>query len=219
MLNNNDIGVYRSYIITMLLNIVKLIERSTYTFYHSDRVASVSYLIGKEYGIPKRELSVLWRAALLHDIGKIGVDNDIIMKKGKLTDEEYEEIKNHPQYGYDILKPIPFFIVERYIIKHHHERWDGSGYPDGLGGKDIHLFDRILSVADVLDSMVSNRPYRNSVGFFKACEEIIDLSGKCFDPDVVDIFKKLIDNNSILDKYKYFSFSMKGLSGDWVFAE
>jgi len=215
--NKNDgLNIYRSYTISLLLNIVKLVERSTYTYYHSDRVASISYLIGKRLGLPDRELAVLWRAALLHDIGKIGVRNTIVMKKGKLTEDEYNEIKKHPQYGGDILKPIPFFTVERVVIKQHHERWNGSGYPDGLEGKNIHLFARILGITDVLDSLISDRPYRETVGFYNACQYIRDNSNILFDPDLVKVFRDLVDDNSILGKYKYFANVMKNVHGDWI---
>lgn len=198
----DDSDLNRFFIISVLLKIVRITEKSTFTFFHSDRVASTSYLIGKELGLPKRELGVLWRASLLHDIGKLGIPTDIIMKKGKLSDDEFNKVKEHCQIGYDILKTVPYFITERLAVLYHHERYDGNGYPVGLLGKQINLFSRIISVADVFDSLVMDRPYRRKYSFDKAKEIIFSLNDKAFDPEIVDIFKHLYHNKKIIKKYR-----------------
>jgi HD-GYP domain-containing protein (c-di-GMP phosphodiesterase class II) len=126
--------------------------------------------------------------ALLHDIGKIGIEEKILRKPSKLTDHEWEQVKNHAALGGSIIKPIKFLQEGEKIVRHHHEWYDGSGYPDGLKGNAIPLFSRIIAVADAFDAMTSVRPYRENLGVYTALDELRRFSGKQFDPGIVELF-------------------------------
>src|SRR5215204_5560157 len=120
---------------------------------------SLASFIGSKMSLPPEELDALALGALLHDLGKIGVPDQILQKPGRLTDEEYEVIKRHPVLGAEMLAPIEELALAAPVVRHHHERFDGRGYPDGLRGEDIPLAARVVSVADAFDSMISDRPY------------------------------------------------------------
>jgi HD-GYP domain-containing protein (c-di-GMP phosphodiesterase class II) len=139
-------------------------------------------------GIPVERRNDIFRGALLHDIGKIGVPDAILLKPGPLDEPEWAEMRRHPQTGFNILKSIGFLKVPAEIVLSHQERWDGSGYPRGLRGEKIHVGARIFAVADALDAMTSDRPYRVSIGFAAAMAEISRFSGSQFDPAVVETF-------------------------------
>jgi HD-GYP domain-containing protein (c-di-GMP phosphodiesterase class II) len=128
----------------------------------------------------------IFRGALLHDIGKIGVPDAILLKPGPLDPQEWEEMRKHPQVGFNILKSIGFLKIPAEIVLSHQERYDGTGYPRALGGDAIPLGARIFAVADALDAMASDRPYRKSLGFERAIQEIARQSGTQFDPQVVE---------------------------------
>jgi putative nucleotidyltransferase with HDIG domain len=162
--------------------------KSKWTAGHSERVAELSLKIARIMGCDDKQISDLHRAAFLHDIGKIGIPPSILDKPGKLTEEEYEVIKEHPAIGAKILEPIEAYIDTIPIVMQHHERFDGKGYPIGLFGEQITLGARILSVADVYDALVSSRPYRLGWVQEKVIQLITDESGKQFDPKVVDAF-------------------------------
>ena len=130
---------------------------------------------------------------LLHDVGKVGIPESILCKPGPLTDAEYEVMKTHPLIGVQIVAPIAFLGGAVDVIRCHHERWDGRGYPDGLGGEDIPLGARIFSVCDTFDAMTSDRPYRRALPFEAAVEEIERCSGTQFDPEVVTAFVQMCD--------------------------
>ena len=127
--------------------------------------------------------------AWLHDIGKLAIPDSILLKPGPLTDEERTIMRRHVEIGYDLIKGIPFLADAAEIVLGHHERWDGSGYPDLLGGDEIPLGGRIFAVADALDAMTSNRPYRDAYSWETAADEIVAQSGHQFDPDVVRAFR------------------------------
>lgn len=162
--------------------------REKETGFHSYRVTEYSVRLARKLKIKDPEISVIAKGALLHDIGKIGVPDNILLKPGKLTDEEWEIMKKHPQLGYDMLKNIDFLEDAANIVLHHHEHYDGSGYPGGLSGKDIPLGARIFSVVDALDAMTSDRVYRKAFSFEKSFDIIRSAAGTQFDPDVVDGF-------------------------------
>lgn len=143
-------------------------------------------------GCGQQELTTLHQAALVHDIGKIGIPLVIIDKPGKLTDEEYEHIMEHPAIGARILEPITAFADSISIVLHHHERYDGSGYPSGLKGDDACLGARILAVADVYDACVSDRPYRDGWVKDRVLDHIQKESGRLFDPEVVRAFMLVV---------------------------
>jgi|GEM_PF-735609 len=165
--------------------------RDTYTAGHSARVTKISMLIGKTLKLSKGELEKLEYAALFHDIGKIGIPDYILHKNGKLTDTEFEIIKKHPEMGVNILKTIEFLAEGLSIIKHHHEKFVGNGYPDNIKGDDIPLGARIIAIADTYDAMTSDRPYRKGLSHDKAVEEILLNKGLQFDYKLVDAFMEI----------------------------
>lgn len=169
------------------------------TFNHSEEVARASELLAKLLGLPDKDVETIHLAAHLHDIGKIGIPDNILRKPGRLDKEEFEQIKLHPEIGARIVEPIlsfgaPSGVAD--IILHHHERYDGLGYPDGLKGSKIPLGARIIAVADSLSAMLQNRHYRKGTTFENAVEEVIKCSGSQFDPAVGMI---LYDNLDLLE--------------------
>ena len=152
---------------------------------HLRAVASLALRIGSEISLPPAQMEALTSGALLHDVGKIGVPDRILQKSGRLTEDEYTEIKRHPTLGVSILTPVRELAPALPVVKHHHERFDGKGYPDGLRGEDIPLIARIVSVADALDSMVRARPYGYGISQKAAVGEIEENSGTQFDPRIV----------------------------------
>jgi putative nucleotidyltransferase with HDIG domain len=159
--------------------------RDPYTYGHSARVARLSFEIAREMGLHPDELATLGRAALLHDIGKIGVEDRVLRKPGPLTKREVIAMRAHPVIGYEMLKGLHFLESSLGGIRHHHEHWDGTGYPDGLRGEDIPLAVRILTVADALDALTSDRPYRAAMSFSAAVATIEAGAGIQFDPAVI----------------------------------
>jgi putative nucleotidyltransferase with HDIG domain len=162
--------------------------RDPSTFGHSARVAAVSLEIAEEMQLPEKERESLRRAALLHDIGKIGVQDRVLRKPGPLNDAEMGEMREHSRIGHDMLKGLRFLRPSLPGVLHHHERWDGGGYPAGLTGTAIPLLVRIISVADVFDALTSDRPYRHGLSFEAATAAIRHDAGRKFDPDVVSAF-------------------------------
>lgn len=169
--------------------------RDPYTAGHSERVARLSLDIGKELGLNKDKLDTLEIAALLHDIGKIGISDDILHKTGRLNEYEYKKIKEHPSIGVNILKDIDFLKNAVPFILHHHERFDGCGYPLGIKGYEIPLEARIIAVSDSYDAMVSDRPYRKGLSQNIAISELVKFKNIQFDGLVVDAFLKIDNQN------------------------
>jgi len=173
--------------------------RDPYTAGHQRRVADLARSIASEMGLSKGQIDGIRTAASIHDIGKISVPAEILSKPSKLSDTEFSLIKLHPQSGYDILKDIEFpWPVARMVVEHH-ERVDGSGYPNGLKGEEILLESRIIALADVVEAIASHRPYRPALGIGLALEEIIKNRGTQFDPDAVDACLRLFNEK----KYKF----------------
>ncbi len=160
--------------------------RDAETEEHSQRVRRYTELIGRRFGLPEEEIAHLSRGALLHDIGKIGVPDAILLKPAQLTEEEVEAMRKHPVIGHAMITHIPFLTHAAEIVLHHHESFDGSGYPKGLAGEQIPLGARIFAVVDTLDAMTSDRPYRRALSFEEALAEIQHESGRQFDPHIVD---------------------------------
>lgn len=169
--------------------------KDTYTRGHSDRVSAYSVLLGKNLGLSEKELNDLKIGGLFHDIGKIGVPDSILLKDSRLTDDEYSEIKNHPAIGAHILSNATIFADIIPIVKHHHERFDGNGYPGKLKGEEIPYLARITAVADAFDAMTSKRTYRNSLSLDIVKSEIEKCRGTQFDPKCADAFLDLLNNN------------------------
>jgi PAS domain S-box-containing protein/putative nucleotidyltransferase with HDIG domain len=162
---------------------------------HSQRVTELTVRIARAMGMKEEELYYVRLGALLHDIGKIGVPDSILLKPGKLTDDEWKIMKKHPEYAFQMLSPIAYLSKAIDIPYCHHEKWDGTGYPRGLKGKQIPLSARIFAVVDVWDALTSDRPYRKAWPKDKAIEYIRSQSGSHFDPEVVDVFMKIINED------------------------
>ena len=169
--------------------------KDTYTRGHSDRVSEYSHLIGKHLNLSEDELKKLKLGGLFHDIGKIGVPDSILLKTDKLTDDEYSEIKNHPAIGSHILSNATMFKEIIPIVKHHHERYDGHGYPSKLAGEDIPFLARIAAVADTFDAMTSKRAYRDPLPLDVVKAEFEKNKGTQFDPAIADVFLGILNNN------------------------
>lgn len=169
--------------------------KDSYTRGHSDRVSEFSVLIGKYMGLPEADLKTLRIGGLFHDIGKIGVPDAILLKQDKLTDEEYSEIKNHPSVGKHILSNASTFQNIIPIVYYHHEKFNGTGYPEQLSGENIPLFARIAAIADTFDAMTTKRSYRDALPIEVVRAEIEKCSGTQFDPEIVKIFLDIIDNH------------------------
>lgn len=189
---NNEIKDTQKELIYTLSEVVEGYSRETAV--HINRVGAVSTLIGEKLGMSEQELEVLAIAAPMHDIGKIGTPDSILKKPGKLTDEEYEVMKKHAEYGWGIFKNSKReMMTAAGIIAHeHHEKWDGTGYPQGLKGDGIHIYGRIVALADVIDALISRRCYKEPWAFEDVIELIKSESGKHFDPKVVDAFLESI---------------------------
>lgn len=155
---------------------------------HSERVRNYTILLAKAWGIGEQELSIITKGTLLHDIGKIGVADSILLKDGKLSANEWIEMKKHPLVGFEIISGITPLKGAAEFVLAHHERYDGTGYPFGLKGKEIPLSARIFSLADTLDAMTSDRPYRKALSFQAVIEEVIRCNGTQFDPEIVKVF-------------------------------
>lgn len=167
--------------------LVRAIEASDpYTSGHSLRVSAYSEAIAKQLGLPQSKVDLIKSAALLHDIGKIGIDKNILNKSGRLENDEFETIKSHPEIGATIIADLSYLSNISDIIKHHHERNDGKGYPDGLTHDSIPLETSILTIADSFDAMTTNRPYRSSMSLETALNEVKINAGTQFNPDIVD---------------------------------
>ena len=172
-------------------------SKDSYTGGHIDRIENYSMAIANELSLtPEAKERIRW-AALFHDIGKIGISEAILQKPGKLTEEEYEEIKKHPQLGADIMKPIKQFKHIIPGILHHQERWDGKGYPNKLKNTEISIDGRVIGVADTFDAMTSDRPYRKGLPKDFALDEIRKCSGTQFDPEVVAAFMTACEKGKI----------------------
>ena len=169
--------------------------KDTYTRGHSDRVSEYSVLLGNKLGLSDEDISTLKIGGLFHDIGKIGVPDSILLKTSKLTDDEYSEIKNHPSIGAHILSNATIFQNVIPIVKHHHERYDGNGYPGKLKGEDIPFLSRITAVADSFDAMTSKRTYRDSLSLDIVKSEIERCKGTQFDPNCADAFLDILNND------------------------
>ena len=171
--------------------VAALEARDVYTSGHSSRVSDMAYDLGKEMGITGAKLEELHIAAHLHDIGKLGIPDHILNKEGKLLPHEFDQIKQHPEIGSNIIKKSKSLEDIATIILYHHERWDGKGYPKGLKGTDIPLGARIIALCDSIDAMTSERPYRSALSWDECIREVLINKGVQFDPVVVDAVSKL----------------------------
>ncbi len=187
--NNALYEVFFNNLVDTLRSLIATIEaRDSYTKQHSERVTDYALQTAEVMGLGPEEIDLIRFGGYLHDIGKIGVRDTVLLKPGGLTPQELEEIRRHSVIGDEIVKPIKFFTKERAIIRHHHEHYNGAGYPDGFAGEQIPLIARILTVADSYEAMTSNRPYRNAQTHEYAVGELARCRATQFDPDVVRAF-------------------------------
>ena len=180
-----------NYQMTLEALVAALDAREHETFSHSLRVRAYTRYLARRAGYPPALVPSLEQGALLHDIGKIAVADAILLKPAKLTAEEWVQMRKHPVAGDEILKRVPFLRPASAIVRHHHERFDGTGYPDNLKGAEIPLGARLFTIADALDAMTSDRSYRKGPGFEAARAEVQRCSGKQFDPHIVELFLKI----------------------------
>ncbi|WP_102401859.1 HD-GYP domain-containing protein [Haloimpatiens massiliensis] len=184
--------------------VAALEAKDNYTRGHSDRVAHMSYELAKKIGIRGVELENIHIAGHLHDIGKIGVPDTILNKNTKLLPHEWQYIKMHPEIGFNILNKSNKLKNISKIVLYHHERWDGKGYPKGIGGTDIPLGSRVIAVCDSIDAMTSDRPYRKAMSFEACIDEIINNKGIMFDPVIAQYVEdniQIIESFWRIDKY------------------
>ncbi len=185
--------ISETYRITLESLVTALDARECETGAHSQRVVRFSLAIGDRLGITGKDREDLARGALLHDIGKIGVPDHILLKPGRLTEEEWVEMRKHPEIGARIISGIEFLAPAAEIVLAHQERWDGKGYPQGLSGEQIPLGARIFALADTIDAITTDRPYRRGRSFSHAREELIRYAGTQFDPAVVEVAAQITD--------------------------
>lgn len=190
-------GIYSEYSTTIYALTAAIDAKDHYTFSHSENVAYYSRELAKAYGMNEEGINVVYEAGLLHDIGKIGINEEILNKPGKLTEEEYEVMKTHVSLSIGIIRHLPSLDYVIPAVIGHHERYDGQGYPRGIGGKDIPLMARILCIADSFDAMVSKRSYKEEMAVDKALHIITNEAGRQFDPQLAPIFVNLIKNKTI----------------------
>lgn len=175
-------------------SLIRILEaKDPYTKGHSDRVAEYSDRIAEAMKLPKERTKLLHEAALLHDIGKLGLQDMLLYKKAVLTDEDWATIKKHPKMGEEMLKPVSIDDELLSVVREHHERYDGKGYPDGLKGDQIDVLAAIVSAADAYDAMISNRPYRKNLTKIEAMEQLKTNSGLQFNPKIVEAFIKVLE--------------------------
>lgn len=184
-------NLQKSYKLTLETLVSSLDYREHETQFHSIRVARYATHLARKLGIKTEELKYVYWGGLLHDIGKIGVPDSILLKPGTLSDEEWEEMRKHPEIGYKIVKTVDFLGKARDVILYHHERWDGTGYPKGLKGEEIPIYARIFAFADTLDAITTDRPYRSAKSFKDALKEIERNKGSQFDPKITEVFLQI----------------------------
>ncbi|MBW6486309.1 MAG: response regulator [Syntrophobacterales bacterium] len=189
-------SMYDNLTSTFMALVAAIQVRDHYTEEHSRRVAETSVKIAQKMCLPPPEVERLRIASLLHDLGKISIPDNVLLKPGNLTEKEFEIIRQHPLTGDAILSYIPLLDDERLIVRHHHERWDGGGYPDGFAGNDIPPLARIMAVADSFDAMTSDRPYRKGLHHETAIYDIKTNKNKQFDKKIVDVFLGILEDDN-----------------------
>lgn len=188
----------KNYLNTIIALASAIDARDPYTYYHSSNVTKYSVRLAQEIKLSNKTIENIRYAGLLHDIGKIGIRDDILLKPAKLTDEEYAQIKKHPLKGEEIIKSLPFLGEVTPIVRHHHERIDGKGYPDGIKGENIEIGAKIMALADAFDAMTTKRTYRDPLSLEKAKEELINNKDTQFDSSLVDCFLKILEKEPTL---------------------
>lgn len=182
----------------IILALATAIEaKDPYTEGHVDRVASYALVLGRETGLAPWELQLLRKAAILHDVGKIGVNESVLLKPGSLSADEFNHMKSHTVIGERICRPLQQDRLILEVIRHHHERYDGKGYPDGLAGEDIPIAARIMAVVDAYDALTSDRPYRKRLSQEQAVQILKQEAGKQFDPKIAMAFVSMLETGRL----------------------
>ena len=182
----------------IILSLATAIEaKDPYTEGHVERVASYALILGRETGLAPWELQLLRKAAILHDVGKIGVNESVLLKPGPLSADEFNHMKRHTVIGERICKPLQQDRLILEVIRHHHERYDGKGYPDGLAGEDIPIAARIMAVVDAYDALTSDRPYRKRLSQEQAVQILKQEAGKQFDPKIAIAFVSMLETGRL----------------------
>jgi putative nucleotidyltransferase with HDIG domain len=187
-----------AYVATVQVLAAVIDARDPYTLGHSTRVANLAVKVGEAIGLSKKELDDLEIACLFHDVGKIKTPDIILNKRGKLDPSEHEQIMNHPEIGAEILSKAPSLVKYIPAVKYHHEWYNGEGYPEGLSKDGIPFAASLIAIADAYDAMTSHRPYRHALSDAEAIRELVNFSGKQFDPFLVKVFIKTIDDKYLL---------------------
>ena len=190
-------NIYNNLLATLYAFVTAIEARDPYTKEHSSRVTRLAIAMAKAMGRSNEDLEILNVAGLLHDIGKIGIRDEILLKPGRLDEKEYQIIQQHPTIGADIMDNLGLWHREKQIVRGHHERYDGTGYPDRLKGDDIPVLARILTIADVYDALASDRAYRQRMEEEKILDIIYYGAGSQFDPDMVDVFRRLYESGEV----------------------
>jgi response regulator RpfG family c-di-GMP phosphodiesterase len=191
------INLEQAYVNTLISLNIMLEAKHPYTKGHTQRVVELCMRIGRHVGLSSGELQDLREGAMLHDIGKIAISDAILNKPGLLAEHEIESVRQHPVIGDNIIRPIKFLQHCRPVVRHHHERWDGGGYPDGLKGTEIHRFARICTIADAVDAMASERSYRPPLSFPELYDQVLMGSGTQFDENLVKIVLGMIERGEV----------------------
>jgi putative nucleotidyltransferase with HDIG domain len=191
-------NIYNNLLATLYAFVKAIEARDPYTKQHSNRVTQISLELAKIMNCTTEEQDILNVAGLLHDIGKIGIRDEILLKPGRLSRDEFSIIQQHPIIGADIMDNLGLWHREKLIVRGHHERFDGKGYPDGLKGREIPLLARILSVADVYDAIASDRAYRKRMEEEKILEIMYGGAGTQFDPEIIDVFRQLYESGEVV---------------------
>jgi putative nucleotidyltransferase with HDIG domain len=190
-------GIYANLVDTLNVLITTIEAKDPYTHDHSHRVTEYAIALARRLGLGPEQVEMLHFAGHLHDIGKIGVRDEILLKPERLDDAEFAEIRRHPEIGERIVAPLGLAEEERAIIRHHHERWDGAGYPDGLAGEAIPLLARVVAVSDAFDAMTSTRSYRQAMNLERVLKEMESCAGNQFDPHIVRVWVESIRTGQI----------------------
>ncbi|RYG62746.1 HD-GYP domain-containing protein, partial [bacterium] len=184
--------VQEAYVSTVAVLADAIEAKDAYTRGHCEGVSRIAVEVGRRLGLENEELDAVRYAALLHDVGKIGIPDGILLKPGKLMEEEFSIIQKHSKIGRDLVSRVPALVHLGHVILHHHERFDGSGYPEGLDGENIPLVSRIICIVDAFDAMTTPRPYRDPIERIDAFEEIRRCAGTQFDPRIVEVVTQVL---------------------------
>ncbi len=193
-MSSDQLPTWAPDVATALLQTV--LKKDPFTFFHCCRVGQAARSLGQALGMPEFELAIMEYSGLFHDIGKVGLPDNVLLKPGRLTEDEHNQMKNHAEMSVQIIRPLTKTAFFRFLIpgvRYHHERFDGKGYPVGLVGEKIPLMARAIAVVDAVDAMMNTRPYRQGLSLEYVKKELVDYSGTQFDPNIVQVYLKALN--------------------------